>query len=278
VIDANAHELGNPLNKPITGAAEQPAVTGGERPPSLEALQAVRAGSGGGGTNLDPGREDVLHQVGLAYGAQGGLMARSFAINEMLRQYEGILDRAFNFDALVIRLRGGQTLMRPPIVSQAQLSFALGEGAQVARETACVYSITREAQLASAPPNWRSYLVRNWSWPRRPSEAVLPRTEQEAQFWNKYVAEGWAQGERQAVEIYLSDLGRLKRDIVGMARYQVLLRAGVVEHPKLAFQDSVVNGGGGELRAGDRIIRITQQRGLVADREAWGSSTRNCPK
>jgi len=52
------------------------------------------------------------------------------------------------------------------------------------------------------------------------------RTEQEAAYWNKFVAEGWAQGEKQAVEIFLSDLGRLQRDIVGMARYRVLLRAG----------------------------------------------------
>ena len=112
----------------------------------------------------------------------------------------------------------------------------------------------------------------------RPSDAVLPRTEQEAAYWNKWVAEGWAQGEKQAVEIFLSDLGRLQRDIVGMARYRVLLRAGLVEHPKVVFQNSVVNGGGGELRAGDRIVRITEQRGLQADRRSWPKGTRDCPK
>jgi hypothetical protein len=46
-------------------------------------------------------------------------------------------------------------------------------------------------------------------------------------FWNKWVAEGWADGEKQAVDIFLADLGRLERDIVGMARYRVLLRAGL---------------------------------------------------
>src|SRR5208337_5356237 len=40
-VDAAANVLGNPLNKPVTGAAEVPAVIGGERPPSLETLQAV---------------------------------------------------------------------------------------------------------------------------------------------------------------------------------------------------------------------------------------------
>jgi len=37
VVDAASYDLGNPLNKPVTGAVEVPAVVGGERPPSLEA-------------------------------------------------------------------------------------------------------------------------------------------------------------------------------------------------------------------------------------------------
>ncbi|WP_292530078.1 type IV secretion system DotC family protein [Methylocystis sp.] len=278
-VDAAAHVLGNPLNKPITGAAHEPAVVGGERPPSLETLQAVRAGGGDPGLGLEPGREDVLHQAALTFGAQGGLAGRAFAINEMLRRYEPTLDETYDFHALVLPLGGGRTLMRPPVVTHAQLAFALGDNAQVARETDCVYGITREAQLASAPPNWRAYLVRNWRAPSRPHDAVLPRTEQEAAYWNKWVAEGWAQGEKQGVEIFLADLGRLQRDIVGMARYRVLLRQGLVAHPKVVFQNSIVNGGRDELRAGDRIVRITDQPGLRADARRWGAKRHGpCPK
>lgn len=277
-VDATAHVLGDPLNKPVTGAAEAPVVIGGEKPPSLETLQAVRAAGGGAASGLEPGREEVLRAAGVTFGAQGGLSARSFAINEMLRRYEAMLDGVYDFKALVLPLGGGQTLMRPPVVTQAQMAFALGENGQVARETACIYQITREARLASAPPDWRVYLVRKWGWPPRPTDAILPRTEQEAAYWNKFVAEGWAQGERQAVEIFLSDLGRLDRDIVGMARYRVLRRAGLVEDPKVTFQNSIVNGGGAELRAGDRIVRITGQRGLQADARDWPRSTHDCPK
>jgi len=46
IVDEAASVLGNPLNKPVTGAAEVPAVEGGERPPSLEALQATRPSGG----------------------------------------------------------------------------------------------------------------------------------------------------------------------------------------------------------------------------------------
>ena len=43
-VDQAAQTLGNPIDKPVTGALEVPAIVGGEAPPSLEALQATRPG------------------------------------------------------------------------------------------------------------------------------------------------------------------------------------------------------------------------------------------
>lgn len=276
-VEQGTELLGNPLNQPITGAKIAPQVVGGERPPSLEALQATRPGDVAG-DGLDAGRGEQLHQSALTYGAQGGLAARAFALNEMLRRYEAQLDGVYDFRPLVLPVGTGQTLMRPPIVSQAQMAFVLGDNAQVARETACIYQITREAQLASTPPNWRSYLVRTWGKPARPADAGLPHTDAEVAYWNKWVAEGWAQGEKQAVEIFLSDLGRLQRDIVGMGRYRVLLRAGLVEPPKIVFQDRVTEGGRDDLHIGDRTIRITDQPGLQTNTSSWTADAAGCPR
>ena len=275
-IEQNLPALGNPLNKPVTAASEDPLVVSTEPPPSLEALQAIRPGDENG-NGLEPGRADMVRTAALTYGAQGGLAARSFALNEMLRRYQAQLDSAYDFHTLVLPVGRGQTLMRPPVVSAAQMAFALGEGGQVARETSCIYQITRQAQLASTPPNWRAYLVRIWAAPRRPSDGVLPRTPQEVAYWNKWVAEGWAQGEKQAVEIFLSDLGRLERDIVGMARYRVLLRAKLVEQPKLAFLRRAVEGGRDKLHVGDQTIRITDQPGLQGNPRRWRPGS-GCPQ
>ena len=275
-IEEAVPDLANPLNKPITGAQQDPLVVGTEPPPSLEALQATRPGDEKG-DGLEPGRADMVRTAALTYGAQGGLAGRSFALNEMLRRYQSQLDGAYDFHSLVLPVSSGQTLMRPPIVSAAQMAFALGDSGQVARETSCIYEITREAQLSSAPPNWRSYLVRVWAAPLRPSDGALPRTKQEAAFWNKWVAEGWSQGEKQAVEIFLSDLGRLERDIVGMARYRVLLRAGLVEQPKVAFQNRRVDGGRDSLHVGDTTIRITDQPGLQGNPRRWNPGV-GCPQ
>jgi hypothetical protein len=89
-----------------------------------------------------------------------------------------LASRTYDFRPLVLLVGRGQTLMRPPIVSTAQTAFSLGENGQVARETSCIYQITREAQLASAPPDWRLYLVRVWAPLRRTTDAALPRTRQ----------------------------------------------------------------------------------------------------
>src|ERR1700722_3133611 len=199
-VDATARETGNPINKPVTGASIAPEVVGGDAPLSLEFLQATRPGSGLAAEWLEPGRQNILYDAGLAYGARGGLAARAFAINAMLRRYEPTLDSVYNFDDVILRRPGSQIIMRPPVVSEAEMAMALGDGGQIARETACVSSISKIAQLSSAPPNWRTYLVRTWDEPGRPADAVLPRTEQEVQYWNKYVAEGWGEGERQGEE------------------------------------------------------------------------------
>ena len=267
-VDQATHSLGSPLNNPVTGSSEQPIVIGGQRPPSLETLQAARPGFNPSAELSGP-RGEALHQAALSFGARGGLAARGFAINEILRRYESRLDATYDFRTLVVPVGGGQTLMRPPTVTEAQMAFALGDGGQVARETGRVYEITRQAQLSSAPPNWRTYLVRAWVNPTPPPDDLRPRSAQEVEYWNKWVGEGWAKGERQAVEIFLSDLGRLERDLVGMARYRVLLRANLVEQPRVTFANRAVQGGRDKMRLNDRTITITDQPGLNANRRRW---------
>ncbi len=145
-VDNAARTLGSPLNNPVTGSSIMPVVIGGQRPPSLETLQASRPGFNPSQGLTGP-RGEALHEAALSFGARGGLAARSFALNEILRRYETRLDAAYDFHSLVVAVGSGQTLMRPPIVTEAQMAFALGDGGQVARETGRVYEITRQAQL-----------------------------------------------------------------------------------------------------------------------------------
>lgn len=176
-VGRGASVLGNPINNPITGAAIDPQVVGGTPPPSLETLQAARPGFTPDKGLTGP-RALALQEAALSYGARGGLAARSFATNEMLRRYQAQLDQVDNFGDLVLSVNGGQTMMRPPVVTEAQFAFALGAGGQSATESGRIYEITREAQLTSVPPNWRTYLVRTWVSPTPPPDDLRPRTRQ----------------------------------------------------------------------------------------------------
>ena len=68
-----------------------------------------------------------------------------------------------------------------------------------------------------------------------------------------------------------------QRDIVGMARYRVLLRSRLVELPKLAFQRQRADGGRDSLHIGDQVIRITDQPGLQGNPRRW-SPVAGCPQ
>ncbi len=262
------YDNANPIDNPITGASIGGIVVGAHAPPSLSELQEARPGSVHRKT-IKPMRRNALRQAALGYGAQGGLAAESYAINLMLVRDRTRLDQVFDFRKMLLPLGNGQTLLRPPIVTEAEMAFALRPGGQVAKQTDHVYQITEQAQLASAAPDWRTYLVRTWNRPVAPPRDLLPRTETEIAYWKRWVADGWALGEQQAVQIFLDDLSRMEKDYVGMARYQVLLRAGVVESPDIAFHDVTVSGGRDRMLVGSQTVRITDQPGLNPDRAQW---------
>jgi defect in organelle trafficking protein DotC len=267
-LPAAQPDAGNPIDTPITGATVAPEIPDVARPPSLEALMAIRPGYAPR-VEQSSGRDLAVRQAAWAYGARGGEAARAFALNEMLSRYAPVLDRTFDFRTLVLPAGDGATLIRPPVVTEAEMAIALDSSGQTARETRQIYQITRKAALVSAPPQWRTWLVRDVDVPPPPAETLRPQTKHEVAVWRQAVTEGWAAGERQAVEVFLDDLARLERDLVGMARYRTLLAAGKVEAPEVAFLHRDTQGGRDMMRVDDTEIRIRAQPGLDADRAHW---------
>ncbi|MCE2576653.1 type IV secretory system conjugative DNA transfer family protein [Komagataeibacter sp. FNDCR2] len=258
----------NPVNTPLTGAFIAPVITDVNRPPSMEALMAIRPGYSPRQESGN-GRDDTVRQAAWAYGAQGGLAGRSYAINRMLERNTTTLDREFDFRPLVLPVGNGSLLLRPPVVTNAQMAVALDPSGQTAQFAEQIYEITRQAQVVTAAPQWRTWLTRRYDLPAPPSDALRPRTAHEVSVWREGVARGFAAGERQAVEIFLDDLARLEREIVGMARYRMLLKAGKVEAPQVALLNHPTQGGRDLMRVNVQDIRISSQPGLDANRAHW---------
>lgn len=256
------------LDTPIEGARIAPEIPDVVHAPSLEEQMALRPG-------YEPGQKDTtardsaLKQTGWAYGARGGLAARGEALNEMLRRYAPTLDRVFDFRTVVLPVGNGSLLLRPPVVTEAQMAVAVDASGQTARETGRIYEITRQGALVTAPPQWRTWLVRSVDVPGEPAETLRPRTRHEVEIWDEALARGRAAGERQAVEVFLDDLARLQRDLVGMARYRLLLQAGKVRPPELTSHYASTQGGHDLMRIEDTTRRIREQPGLDADRAHW---------
>lgn len=248
----------NPENSPLTGADILGVPYGSGPPPSIAALMSLRPGVDPK-SGLKPARGAELRDAALSYGAAGGLSAFAFANNENLRRREAELDRTFDarFRALILPVAGEQTLIVPPAISEEQMAFALGESGLVARETNRIYRISRSASLSSQPPTWRSFLVQVWPDPVPPDDNLRPHDDDESKYWAQCVAEGWARGWKQGNEIFLDRLARLESDLVGMARYGILLRAGLVEQPKVAVLRAAFRGSGETVGYGDTLSRIT---------------------
>lgn len=252
-------KLANPENSPVDGASIEGVPFGKTAPPSLEALEALRPGTDSQ-SGLSPDRAAQLREAGLAYGTAGGLAAEAFKIGENLRRRQDELDRTFNdrFRTLILPASdGSQVLIVPPAVSEAQLALAIEDTGLTAREDNRIYKISQNAKLGSRPPMWEGFLVMNYGNPNPPPDESRPHNDMESAYWKQNVAQGWAHGEKQGVEIFLDLLGVMESQIEGMARYRVLLDSGLVQAPKVAIIQAVHRGRGDEVWYGDVVTKIT---------------------
>lgn len=266
--DAASIGAGSALNTPLSGGAVQPQIEDMEAIPSLEAMMAVRPG-------YTPDHEKstahnaAVRQAAWRYGAQNGLAAENQVIRLLLNRRSRQLDEVFDFRSLVLPVGDSDILMIPPVISETEANFAISESGDSARETGRIDEIIRPENYVKVPPTWRTYLDREVTVAQPPADAVRPQVEAEVEVWRVGVAQGFAAGERQASEIFMADLGRLQRDIMGMARYRMLLASGKVRAPNIDIIRASASGGRNKLLIDDQQLHIRDHAGLDANSRHW---------
>ena len=215
--------------------------------------------------NLNAIRLDGLKEVAMALGAQGALAARSTQINTMLTDHHGELDQVYNFQNLML-----QHNVLPPVLAEGQRTLNKNDNNTV-RLADKTYRIVQQAKFATAPPNWRNYLMLSYEKPELPEYTLLPRDDSMAELeaWKKGVNQGWSEGSKQANQIFSTNLARLQRDYNGMVLYRRLVNYQMITAPHVAETKLGITGGGDEMSINDRFKRITQAPGLVADSDEW---------
>lgn len=218
-------------------------------------------------------RRDALKEAALSLGARGGLAQRAYHIRLYLERHKDRLNKIYDFRELLIHAPSN-LMIEPPIIRESLEALNVGAAGQQAAVADRIYNISRQARIVTNARNWRQYLMRTWPEVEPPPGILLPKTMNEKKAWERNLEQGWAEGMRQADEVFQRDLDRLAADFEGMVRYRVLLSQNKVSSPFATLEDRGITGGGQLMRVGDRAIRITRQSNLLPKGEKWDPADR----
>jgi len=219
-------------------------------------------------------RKDAQEEAALSYGARGGLSFRSHQIAEELSGHQAALDEVFDFRRLLMRAPSGM-MIEAPIVSEAENALIVTKGGIEAAVSDRIYNIQKNAQIVTAPRNWRQYIQPYWTIDiELPPQILWPQTPEESRRWDEAFDRGWKAGMIQGDQIFESNLERLVADFNGMVRYRMMVAQGMISEPYALHEDRGVTGGKDELRVGDRALRITGQSEFKTGYEEWQPADR----
>lgn len=218
-------------------------------------------------------REDALREAAISYGARAGLAWRTREIRAELQTRARYLDKVYDFKTLLIPAPSG-LLIEPPIITESINAMLIETDGQQAAVSDRIYNIVNNAKIVSGGRTWRSYLEREWGDIDPPPDILRPESDEERELWEDLVTKGWAEGVRQANEIFQDDLNVLMMDFQGMVRYRVLLAQGMISPPYALQVDRGVTGGGDEMRVGDRAVQITGVPELITGTDRWQPANR----
>lgn len=208
-------------------------------------------------------RLQALQEAATTLGAQGGLAWRSAQINCVLKRQADLLERVYNFRALLL-----QDDIIPPVLEEGRNELTVDDCSTI-RASDRIYRIITPPCFVTAPPNWRDYLWMAYCRPDTCDATLLPKTTEEAAAWNCFIRIGWQHGIEQANQIFAANLARLKRDYNGMVLYRALLAQNMVTAPFVAKTELGVTGDANQMRINDRVLRIATVPQLNTNPDTW---------
>lgn len=239
----------------------------GSSVPSLDDLKQMTVGPEAQSEAEIPSiRRQAIIEVAVSLGARSGLLCRAQELLDEVRKNESAFDMTFDFTALV--LQGG---VMPPVIDEGR-NAVVQEEPDMIRTADRIYKVVRPERFVIVVPTWRDYLyvgLMGLTPAERPHDAIIPKNEAERAVWGGSLEKGWATGVKQADEIYLENMARLKRDFEGMVRYRLLLAKGMVTPPRLASSHAVAKGDKREMTVNDSVHVITEHGGLETNAKRW---------
>jgi len=210
----------------------------------------------------------ALEQSAKEIGYNIGFWKRGSMLQTVAKRTERSLDRIWPFSRLM--MAKGRVV--PPVISKADDSLLLSS--DTINISNVVYIIKKQAFMTTNAPSWEDYLLADSFFPVQLAdidESILPITKEDIRVWEKNVLDGFKEGVRDAEMTMVYRLKSLREDFVGMTRYHILLEQGMITRPFTTVNNLGITGNhnGGEMRIGERIIRLEVKPTLVQNTKRW---------
>lgn len=205
----------------------------------------------------------AVREVGLSYGTRAGLAYESAQIARYLETRANVLDRLDNFQPLMMP---GNVV--PPVLVETRQTYDEKSPDHVVLAD-MVYRVEKHARFSSVAPDWRSYVMRAYTFNKDDTGGWKPRSADELAMWQAAVKEGWQAGVEQAHQILKANFARLTRDIVGMLNYRQLYARNMVTAPTVSKVTMGVTGGGDEMNINEATLVIRERSALKASPSEW---------
>lgn len=246
-----------------------------------EALEAAAPGTHvGDGEEILEFRRRALLGAARERGSRMGYARRGWEIGGLLERRSSQLDRAFDFARVVPEAPAGAGYVIPPVISRGLDAYEGDDRRRRVSVTDEYLAIAVPGEIRPVRPTWRDYLLFERAPADEPGLAPLPRSQAERTRFAEWFGEGWRAGTGLANAEIASRLERLRRDYEGMLRYRRLVSKGMMDRMVLRDADYGVAGGGGEMRVGNRTVRIVSDAAFRADPRRWSARAiedRNIP-
>lgn len=204
-------------------------------------------------------RRRALTEAAQTYGTQAGYARRAYDIEGILQQRSNQLSSVYDFERVVMGAPLKTGYIVPPVVSRSFEAFTSDDGGQTVSAADEYLSIVSPGRIVPVPPTWRDYLLFGISEPEQPARSLMPASGAEQAFFKSEFTKGFQAGILQADAALDSKLARLRRDFEGMLQYRRLVAQGMMDRMVIADADFGVTGSDGEMRIGDRTVRVVSQ-------------------
>jgi hypothetical protein len=216
------------------------------------------------GTDFNKLRNDAIYNEAVKIGVQSALFKVLYKFNGTMVKLDDQFESLFDFSELM--LANGH--VKSPVILETS-SFLVKEGAHKLRGADASYVLYAQAEVVLRPPSHRDYLTFDTIKPKTPETLLIPTTEEEREAWSNGVHEGWLLGLRQGNAIIKEGFASLLRDFVGMHRYDLMHKSGMISAPSIQRMSIGTNTNGKKMNVGESTFNISVLPEFNAKTQMW---------